>query len=221
MITFIRASLALLGLEPKSFKVTPKGASKGLAAISQLVWPYYALIGVQLLSMLIGGLRIAGLFGGTSGDISALLISEGWALFNLFLFIIAIRAVLQHMTRRNTYRFPVHIPVTVLTEYRSINGITVNVHEQGLALLLNEPLLESASVRVMMHLPHNQVAGTLLVRASQRTNDINNVKLWHSSGPFTPDTPIAADALDEFLISIMARQMQPQIEPALDRKSVV
>lgn len=215
MITFIRASLALLGLEPKSFKVTPKGASKGLAAISQLVWPYYALIGVQLLSMLIGGLRIANLLGNTGSDISALLISEGWALFNLCLFIIAIRAVLQHMTRRNTYRFPVHIPVTVLTEYRSINGITANVHEQGLALLLNEPLLESASVRVMMHLPHKQVAGTLMVRASYRTNDINNTKLWHSSGPFTPDTPIAADALDEFLISIMARQMQPQIEPAL------
>ena len=45
MVTFIKASLALLGLEPKSFKVTPKGASKGLAAISQLVWPYYAFIG--------------------------------------------------------------------------------------------------------------------------------------------------------------------------------
>ncbi|MEO8953474.1 MAG: glycosyltransferase [Ktedonobacteraceae bacterium] len=215
MVTFIKASLVLLGLEPKSFKVTPKGASKGLAAISQLVWPYYALIAVQLLSMLIGGLRIANLLGDTGGNISALLISEGWALFNLFLFIAAIRAVLQHMTRRNTYRFPVHVPVTVLTEYRSIKGITANVHEQGLALLLNEPLLESASVRVMMHLPQNQVAGTLMVRASQRTNDINNIKLWHSSGPFTPDTPIAADTLDEFLISIMAQQMHPQIEPAL------
>ena len=165
--------------------------------------------------MVIGGLRIAGLFGDTSGNASALLISEGWALFNLFLFIVAIRAVLQHMTRRNTYRFPVHVPVTVLIENRNINGITANVHEQGLALLLNEPLLESASVRVMMHLPHKQVEGTLMVRASKRSKDVNNTKMWHSSGPFTPDTSFAADTLDEFLISIMARQMQPQIEPAL------
>ena len=215
MVTFIKASLALLGLEPKSFKVTPKGASKGLAAISQLIWPYYAFMAVILVSMIIGGLRIIGLWGDLGSDASALLISEGWAIFNLLLFIVAMRAVLQHMTRRNTYRFPVHVPVTVLMPSRNIHGITTNVHEQGLALLLNEPLLESDSVRVMMHLPHQQVEGTLVVRASNRGKDVNDTKVWHSSGPFTPDSSFAADTLDEFLISIMARQMQPQIEPAL------
>src|SRR5713226_8585913 len=34
MTTFIRASLALIGFEPKSFKVTPKSASKGRSAIT-------------------------------------------------------------------------------------------------------------------------------------------------------------------------------------------
>ena len=32
MMTFIKASFALIGFEPKSFKVTPKSASKGISA---------------------------------------------------------------------------------------------------------------------------------------------------------------------------------------------
>ncbi len=36
MVTFIKASFALVGLEPRGFKVTPKAASKGLGAITQL-----------------------------------------------------------------------------------------------------------------------------------------------------------------------------------------
>ena len=215
MITFIKASLTLLGLEPKSFKVTPKGASKGFGAITQLLWPYFALVAVLLVSMGTGGLRIAGFLGGTGGDSTALLISEGWALLNLFIIGGGIRAVLQHVTRRNTYRFPVNVPVTLRLANRSLTGITANVHEQGLALLLNEPLLETASVRVTMHLPQKEVEGTLVVRASHRSNEINDLSLWYSNGPFTLDTSVAADALDEFLISIMARQMQPQGKLAL------
>jgi cellulose synthase (UDP-forming) len=215
MATFIKASLALVGLEPGSFKVTPKAASKGLGAITQIVWPYYALVAVLLASMVIGGLRLAGLFGGTGGNTAALATSEGWALYNLFIILGAIRAVLQHVTRRNTYRFPMHVPVTVQIANRRLTGITANVHEQGLGLLLSEPLPEAASVRVIMHLPQKAVEGTLVVRANHLSNEMNDKSLWYCSGPFTPDTSVAADAIDEFLISIMARQMQPQSESAL------
>jgi cellulose synthase (UDP-forming) len=209
MITFIQASLALLGLEPKSFKVTPKSASKGLSAITQLVWPYYVLIGVLLLSMLIGGLRLAGLFGGAGANTAALMISEGWAIYNLCIIVGGVRSVLQHVTRRNTYRFPVHVPVTVYTKNSSLTGITTNMHEQGLALLLSGPLAEGASVQVMMHLPQKTVEGTLVVRSSHPSNEHNDKSLWYCGGPFTPDTSIEADSIGEFLISIMARQMQP------------
>ena len=215
MVTFIRASFSLIGEQPKSFKVTPKGASKGVGAITQLVWPYYALLVVLLVSMAVGALRIAGVFGSMGGDTGALLISEGWGVFNLAIITGAMRAVWQHVTRRNTYRFSVHVPVTARVANHNLNGITANLHEQGLALLLNEPLQEGVSVRVMMHLPHKVVEGTLVVRTSQRHDEVNEQGLWYCSGPFVPDSPVAADAINEFLISIMARQMQPQIKPAM------
>lgn len=210
MATFIKASFALLGLEPGSFKVTPKGASKGLGAITQLAWPYYSLIVVLLVSMIVGGLRIAGLLGDTGSESAALLASEGWALFNLFIIVGAIRTVMQHVTRRNTYRFPVHVPVVVTLENRVLQGITANIHEQGLALLLSEPLPEAASIRVKIHLPLKDVEGRLVVRGSHLSDEMNDKSLWYSSGPFTPDTSVEADAIDEFLISVMARQIQPR-----------
>jgi len=209
MATFIKASFALIGLEPRSFKVTPKGASKGLGAITPLVWPYYVIIVVILISMLIGGLRLAGLFGGTGGNFAALAVSEGWALYNLFIIVSAVQAVMQHMTRRNTYRFPIHVPVTVHIASRILTGITANLHEQGLALLLSEPLPEAASVRVTMHLPQKEVEGTLVVRASHPSNETNHRSLWYCGGLFTPETSIATNEINEFLISMMARQMQP------------
>jgi cellulose synthase (UDP-forming) len=214
MVTFIKASFALVGLEPRSFQVTPKAASKGLGAITHLIWPYYAIIVMLLASMVCGGLRIAGLFGGTGGNTAALATSGGWALYNLFIIVGAIRAVLRHVTRRNTYRFPVHVPVTVQLGNRTITGVTANVHEQGVALLLSEPLSEAASVRMTIHLPQKAVEGTLVVRGNHLSNELTDKDLWYSSGPFTPDTSLEADAIDEFLISIMSRQMRPPIELA-------
>ena len=214
MMTFIKASFALVGLEPKSFIVTPKAASKGLGSITQIIWPFYAIMAVLIASMVIGGLRLVGLFGGTEGNFTALATSEGWALYNLFIIVGAIRAVLQHVTRRNTYRFPIHVPVTVQIGNYKLKGFTANLHEQGLALLLGEPLLEAASVRVTLQLPQKAVEGTLIVRGNHLNNAPNDKNLWYSSGPFTPDTSLEADAIDEFLISIMSRQMLPQSELA-------
>jgi cellulose synthase (UDP-forming) len=214
MMTFIKASFALVGLEPKSFVVTPKAASKGLGSITQIIWPFYAIMVVLAASMVIGGLRLVGFFGGTEGNFTALATSEGWALYNLFIIAGAIHAVLKHVTRRNTYRFPIHVPVTVQIGNYKLKGFTANVHEQGLGLTLSEPLLEAASVRVTLHLPQKTVEGTLIVRGNHLSNTSNDKSVWYSSGPFTPDTTLAADAIDEFLISIMSRQMQPPLELA-------
>ena len=209
MATFIQASLALIGLEPKSFKVTPKSSSKGFSATTQLVGPYYALVAILVVSMIIGGLRLAGLFGSIGSDAAALAISEGWALYNLCIIIGGIRSALQHVTRRNTYRFPMRVPVTVYTGNRTLTGITANMHEQGLALLLSEPLPEAENVRLAMHLPQKTVEGTLIVRSSYPSNEQNKRSLWCSGGPFAPDTSLAADEINKFLISIMPHQMQP------------
>ncbi len=221
MMTFIKASLALIGLEPRSFKVTPKSASKSHGAIVQLAWPYYALAIILLVSMLIGGLRLAGLFGTVgAANTAALAASEGWAVYNLCIIIGGIRSAIQHITRRNTYRFPVRLPATVQIGNRSLTGITANMHEQGLALLLGEPLPEGASIRIMMHLPQKAVEGTLVVRSSYPSNEQNDKSLWLSGGPFTPDTTVAADEIDKFLISIMDRQMQPLNQPSTSMQAV-
>jgi cellulose synthase (UDP-forming) len=211
MATFIQASLALIGLEPKSFKVTPKSASQGIRAITPLVWPYYALVIIILLSMLVGGLRIFGVFGSVGTNMAALEVSEGWAIFNLCIIGGGIHAVLRHITRRNTYRFPIHVPVSVWAGNHSTSGITANVHERGLAMLLSEPLQEATHARLWLQLPQKTVGGTLIVRSSRpyHGDQHDGQNLWYVGGPFVPDTTNAADAIDQFLISIMAHQMLP------------
>ncbi len=207
MMTFIKASFALVGLEPKGFKVTPKAASEGLGAITQLVWPYYLIIGIILVSMIVGSLHFIGLFGSVGANTGALLMSEVWALYNLFIIMGAIRSVMQHITRRNTYRFPVHVPVVVHAASGSFSGVTANIHEQGLAVLLSNPLPEAASVHVEIHLPKKVVKGVLAVRNSRPSNKTNDKSLWCSNGPFTPETSDATDGINEFLISIMSHQV--------------
>ena len=208
MATFIKASLALVGIEPKAFKVTPKAASKGIGAIARLAWPYYALMGVLLVSMAVGGLRLAGLFGGAEGNSAALLASEGWALFNIFIIMGAIRVVMKHVTRRNTYRFPLQAHVNVHVKNRSLSGVTTNIHEQGLALLLSEPLPEGTNAHIEMQLPNGIVEGTLVVRGCHRTHETSDGKLWYCSGPFAPSTPIAVDEINESLIKFMPEQVE-------------
>lgn len=212
MATFVKASFALVGLEPKSFKVTPKAASQGLRSLTPLVWPYYALIAVILASMAVGGLRLAGLFGNLGANTAALAASEGWAVYNILIIAGGVRAVLLHVTRRNTYRFPVSVVATVWTGTHSITGQTANLHEQGLALRLSEPLTEGARVQVWLQLPQQAINGTLLVRSCHRAGGSTS-SLWFCGGPFIPDTLSSAGAIDEFLISIMARQMQPVALP--------
>jgi cellulose synthase (UDP-forming) len=209
MATFIKASFALIGLEPKSFKVTPKSASQGMRAITPLIWPYYALMIIILLSMLVGGLRIFGVFGNIGANAPALEVSEGWAIFNLCIIGGGIRAVLRHITRRNTYRFPLHVPVSVWVGNHTVNGLTANVHERGLALLLTEPLPVATDARLWLQLPQITVGGTLIVRSSYPYQDHQQSGLWYVGGPFVPDTKKAAFAIDQFLISIMAHQMLP------------
>ncbi len=207
MATFIKASFALVGLEPKSFKVTPKAASQGLRSITPLVWPYYALLAIILVSMVIGGLRLAGLFGSPGINATALAISEGWTLYNLLIIAGGIRAVLKHVTRRNTYRFPVSVPATVWAGSHSITGHTANLHEQGLALRLSEPLAEGTQVRVWLQLPQQAIGGVLFVRSCHASH-LDQASWWFCGGPFVPDSLPAAGAIDTFLISMMARQMQ-------------
>ena len=215
MATFIKASFALIGFESRSFKVTPKAASEGKGVVRQLTLPYFTIAGVLLQGMLVGGLRLAGIFGGTGANTLALGVTEGWALYNIIIIFAGIRSAMQHITRRNTYRFPVHIPVTVETDTRSFTGVTANLHEQGLAVLLNEPLPEASTVHIQMQLPHKIVTGTLVVRSSFISNQPDNQSLWCSGGPFTPDNSVSAEAINVFLISMMPQQMQPMGEAML------
>jgi hypothetical protein len=68
-------------------------------------------------------------------------------------------------------------------------------------------------------LPSKVVEGTLVVRASHLSSKRKDKSLWYSSGPFTLDTTAAADAINEFLISVMAQQLQPLEELALSVNS--
>jgi hypothetical protein len=157
----------------------------------------------------VGGLWLAGLFGGLEGNTIALAISEGWALYNLCIILGGIRSVLQHLTRRNTYRFPLQVPVIVEVDGHWLGGMTANIHKEGLALLLSKPLAEGTTVRVLMYLPQKIATGTLFIKSNYRNDDASDGYPWYCGGPFTPDTSFASLSIDEFLISMMERQMQP------------
>lgn len=63
-------------------------------------------------------------------------------------------------------------------------------------------------IHTSLRLPGNVACGSLFVRSCQPLEESKQAALWFCGGPFIPDSPAAAGAIDEYLISIMARQMQ-------------
>src|SRR5947209_5581694 len=166
MTTFIKAAFVLLGFDPKAFKVTPKSASqKGMVLI--LLRPYYVLMGILIIGMVVGVLRLAGLFGPLANP-EAFWMSELWTLYNLWLMYWGVHSTVQHITKRNTYRFPVHVPVTLLTRKEKISGVTANLHTQGIAILTDKALQQTDQARVLIYLPHMVVSGNLQVTFIKR-----------------------------------------------------
>ncbi len=212
MTTFIKATFVLLGFDPKSFKVTPKAASqKGV--VMTLLRPYYVLMGMLIIGMVVGALRLAGLFGPFANP-GALWMSEIWTLYNLWLMNRGVRSAVKHITRRNTYRFPVHVPVTMITRKQRLSGVTENLHAQGIAILTDNALLQTDQVRVLIHLPHTLVSGDLQVSFNKQAGSEQlqyagkTDHMWISGGIFIPDSTIGGNAIDGFLISIMDQQLQ-------------
>ena len=212
MTTFIKATFVLLGFDPKAFKVTPKSASqKGVVQI--LLRPYYVLMGILIIGMVVGALRLAGVFGPLANP-GALWVSEIWTLYNLWLMSRGVRSAVKHVTQRNTYRFPVHVPVTMLTRQEKLSGVTANLHAQGIAILTDKALQQTDQARVLIHLPHTQVSGNLQVSFNKQVGSEQlqytgkTDHMWRSGGIFTPDLTAGGNAIDEFLISIMDQQLQ-------------
>jgi len=212
MTTFIKAAFVLLGFDPKAFKVTPKSASqKGMVLI--LLRPYYVLMGILIIGMVVGVLRLAGLFGPLANP-EAFWMSELWTLYNLWLMYRGVRSTVQHITKRNTYRFPVHVPVTLLTRKEKLSGVTANLHTQGIAILTDKALQQTDQARVLIYLPHMVVSGNLQVtfikrvESEQLLNTGNTDHMWMSGGIFTPDAKAGGNAIDEFLIGMMDQQLQ-------------
>ncbi len=159
MTTFIKATFVLLGFDPKSFKVTPKAASQK-DAVTTLLRPYYVLMGILIFGMVVGALRLAGLFGPLANS-GAFWMSEVWTLYNLWLMHRGVRSAVKHITKRNTYRFPVRVPVTILAGKQRLSGVTANLHAQGIAMLTDKALPQTDQVRVLIHLPQMLVSGAL------------------------------------------------------------
>lgn len=210
MMTFIKATFVLLGFDPKSFKVTPKAASQK-GAVMTLLRPYYVMMGILIFGMVVGALRLAGLFGPLAYS-GAFWMSEVWTLYNLWLMYRGVRSAVKHITKRNTYRFPVHVPVTILAGKQRLSGITANLHAQGIAMLTDKALPQTDQIRVLIHLPQVLVSGALQltfnkqVKPGQLLNAGRTDYMWTSGGIFTPDSVEGGNAIDEFLIEIMSQQ---------------
>jgi cellulose synthase (UDP-forming) len=212
MTTFIKASVVLLGFDPKSFKVTPKAASQR-GVVLELLRPYYILIAIIVVGMIVGALRLAGVFG-TLRNPGAFWTSEFWSCYNLWLLYRGVHSAVKNITRRNTYRFPVHLPVTIFSKNQRIKGITTNLHAQGIALLTESPLPLQEQIRIQIHLPQQSVNGYLEIRSSKQIEPKQVLyagpieSAFINGGTFTPDERTGENAINDFLVSIMSLQLK-------------
>jgi cellulose synthase (UDP-forming) len=213
MATFLKAATTLVGCAPTGFTVTPKAASADTRAIRQLLRPYDVLCVLTGVAMALGALRLLGVLGGTGGHADALITAEGWALYNLWVLVHGIRAAARHTTRRATYRFAAHLPVTVRLGERNLSGVTTDLHQGGVSLLLSAALAPGTRVPLLIHLPQETAVGTLHVRSQRPAGSGNTAALWCNGGLFTPSSAGDTNAINAYLIALMPGQLQAAPAP--------
>ncbi|MGC8698433.1 MAG: PilZ domain-containing protein, partial [Halothiobacillus sp.] len=119
-----------------SFQVTPKGEQLDAEFVSSLSWPFYLLLGLNVLSL---GFVIERLLD-PQWHASAVAFVGSWAVLDLFFLLAALGIMLERPQRRTEPRVPVREAVIVNLNGAMFDGVAVDASRAGIGIRLSHPM---------------------------------------------------------------------------------
>ena len=126
-------TLETFGITLKKFKVTAKNQLSGKQHYELYMVPFLLLIGLSVF----GILRCAAvIFDSSSFGPGVVLF---WMVMNLYYMVMAVLFIDGRVAYRRTERIPLEVPCTFTVDGDEIQGITVDISEEGLSVQFDKP----------------------------------------------------------------------------------
>lgn len=109
------------------FSVTPKKTHNEGEYVSRFVVPFYGLLVIVILSLVVGVWR----YGAFADQADSVIIGLVWETFNLVILLGAIGALLERRQRRHTPRLNLELPVELVTASERTAGILTDMSIRG------------------------------------------------------------------------------------------
>ncbi|MCS6802728.1 MAG: PilZ domain-containing protein, partial [Dehalococcoidia bacterium] len=166
MFVFLWATTVLVWPRRLTFRVTPKRVDTSVSQMERvLLQPQIALLVVIGLSVVLALVNLIWGITTTYSRPDIILAMVGWAVANAGILALGIRAVLQRLHARATYRFPVQVTIG-LTDVagRLVKGKAVDLSPTGVGVCFGEPVTLGKAVSVVIELPSGLIGARGEVR---------------------------------------------------------
>lgn len=123
-----------LGIKMKKFSVTPK--EKKVNFRNTESWhtiPHFIFLGLTVAA------AIVCIYAVVAYQAYGALIPLLWLAYNFYMFLMAIIFMLGRINHRTTERLYISVPVEIDTGFSTLNGVTEDVSDRGIAVLLDDP----------------------------------------------------------------------------------
>ena len=163
-------ALSGLVVRKAQFKVTPK-AKSGAATVWQ-VMPYLVLVALLAVSVVAGGIRIAGATG--PNEVWAYAVTAGFAVFFLYLLVPVVALAFKRRELRTIYRFPQRLDLPLRVRMAGSSDSTWiatyarNLNRFGLSVTLDSELVKETDLELQLRLPDRVVQAVANVRWSSK-----------------------------------------------------
>lgn len=210
LFTFVWASTILVWPRRLRFHVTPKNANDLVRPQERrLLMPQIVLVGVELLAVLIG---IANLQWGVTTTYSNVgrsiaTVALLWVLVNVGVMVLGMSSIARRIYRRQDYRFPIQLDVTVTPEGRpAAAALLQDVSRTGVGLVSASSLDSGCPISVTLQLPE----GPLSVKGEVAHLRPLSDKTWKVGVSFFELAPAERQRLVEFLFVTIPRFQESQ-----------
>jgi cellulose synthase (UDP-forming) len=152
------------------FKVTPKSRSGG-ATVRQ-AFPYVVAVGLLVVSVIAGGVRIARAT--DPNELWAYAVTVTFAVFFLYLLVPVVALAFKRRELRTNYRFPQRLDLPLRarkvgsSEADWVDGYARNLNRFGLSVTLDTRLARESDIELEIRLPDRVVHAVAKVRWSSR-----------------------------------------------------
>jgi hypothetical protein len=152
------------------FKVTPKSRSGG--ATFRQALPYVVAVGLLVVSVIAGGVRIARAT--DPNELWAYAVTVTFAVFFLYLLVPVVALAFKRRELRTNYRFPQRLDLPLRarkvgsSEADWVDGYARNLNRFGLSVTLDTRLARESAIELEIRLPDRVVHAVACVRWSSR-----------------------------------------------------